>query len=77
MEFPQPMRCEVDDGADDRLQQGELGAYAQCQQHCEEEDRPERRDGQTRHRLRVGDERQTRTCHIQNTHIGTDTSPVW
>lgn len=58
---PRPMRL---GGGSSRCQGGcpHLAVNAQHQQHREEEDGPEGRDGQLRHRLWVCQERQSRAC---------------
>ena len=40
----------------------DLSAQAKSDQHAEEEDGPERRDGQSRHNFWVDDERQASSC---------------
>ena len=51
----------VDHDGDDRLEERELGAQTQGQEHGEEEQGPDLRAGQQRHGLRVDDESQPRT----------------
>ena len=58
----------------DRTDHRELRAHAQRDEHHEEHDGPQRRDGQARHHLRVDDERQARTCSntVRHTYCSYD-----
>ena len=43
-----------------------LTVQSECEKHEEEQEAPERADGQARHHFRVNNERQTRTCKQQH-----------
>ena len=49
-------------GANTTVVSSYLRVEAHREQHDEEDERPQLRDGQTRQRLGVGDETQSRTC---------------
>ena len=52
---------EVDDGGDDGLEDSELGAQTEREEHDEEQNRPERSDGQSSNGSRISDESQSRS----------------